>query len=331
MDQVPPLFILGAPRSGTSLLTRIINAHPDIGVPFETQFYRDFYPLRARYGDLERERSRERLVRDMLAGSHMREIRPLPSPERILQLFTRHDMHGALDALMRAWLETQGKSRWAEKTPPHTLCWRDLVGGFPDAKLIGIMRDGRDSTLSWRMAPFGPKHYVTLARKWTRYIEALEAARAALPPGQFLQLRYEDLVADPERTTRDVCAFLGIPFSDTMLDFHLGADRYVTDSRNIANLARPVMRDNPGKWRTGMSPRDLRIFEAVAGDTLTRAGYERALPLAHLGRLEAARMRWLEAPAAKIRQLAASPEGRQSARRLIATKLLTLRRWRLRA
>ncbi len=331
MDHGAPLFILGAPRSGTSLLTRVVNAHPEIGVPYETQFYRDFYPVRARFGDLGVARNRLRLVGEMLTGSHMREFRPLPPVARVMHFFTRHDMHGALAALMQAWLETQDKARWGEKTPQHTMRWREIVGGFPEAKIIAMIRDGRDSTLSWRMAPFGPKHYIALARNWVRYIEAIEACRAALPPERFMLVRYETLLVHPEQAARDLCAFLGVEYDAAMLDFHQSVDRYVTDPLNIVNLARPVMQDNVEKWRTRMSPKDLTIFEAIAGEALSRVGYERALPDAYLGALEQAWMRWAAAPAAKMRQLAMSAEGRRGAFDRIGMSLRRFRGPRLRA
>ncbi|TPG16494.1 sulfotransferase [Sphingomonas koreensis] len=325
MEDTTPFFVFGAPRSGTSLLTRIINAHPEIGIPFETQFYRDFYPLRGSYGDLERPENRERLVDHLLAGSHVSKIQPLPSRDSILGFFTRHDMHGSLEALMRAWLAPQNKKRWGEKTPTHTRLWCDVLAGFPNAKIICIVRDGRDAALSWKQATFGPKHYLPLAERWADYAIHQHACRAALPADQFLQIRYEELVSDTEAVTRTLCRFLGADFFPAMLSFHERSVHYPTDSRNMNNLTQPVLSANTDKWRAGMSSRDLRIFEAIAGQALSSFGYKRANPDAAIGTVERARMKFVDAPAAKALDLSRKREARVGALNLVRMKMLKFR------
>lgn len=250
----------------------MLDSHPAIGVPYESHLYNRIYPL-VRTADLESASARERLVREILGTTELKHWRPRPSLGATLAAIRRPGFHGVVDALMRSWTQRRGKLRWGEKTPHHTLCWPTIREGFPDLKVVHLVRDGRDVALSFRAAPFGPKHVYAAAHHWVRYLSAAEAAGSALGAGSFLVVRYEDLVSDPERELRRICALLGEDYDPTMLGYHRRNVPYPTDDRNSRNLKRPVLGDSRGKWRAGMTLREVRIFEAVAGEHLQRYGY----------------------------------------------------------
>lgn len=294
-----PLFVLGCARSGTSLLSRMIDAHPRIAIPYESHLYNTFYPWLRYYGDLSRRPAQERLLRDIFNTDVFRDWDPQPDLERTLTAIRRPDFHGVVDAILRTWAQGRGKARWGEKTPGHAFWWPQLLQGFPNLQLVHIVRDGRDVAVSWKRARFGPKHTLLLARQWQEYLQVIESFRAALPQDAFFQVRYEDLLADPEGVLRRLCRFLGEDYSPQMLAFYKGAADYRTDRSNLENLKKPLLAQNRDKWRKQMSARELRLFEAVAGRTLERYGYERALPQARLYPLEAFACRWIEHPPLK--------------------------------
>lgn len=290
-----PLFIYGCPRSGTSLLSRMLNSHPNIAIPYESHFYDGWYPIVRRYGDLGDRRTRT-LVMELLRSRFVKNWAPLPSLAETLQAITRPGFDGVVEGLLRAWTLRQGKSRWGEKTPQHALCWRTILAGFPDLQVIHLIRDGRDVALSYKAAFFGPKHAYHLAARWGQYLAAAEESQAVLGEPGFLPVRYEDLVAEPDRELRRICAFLGEEFAPAMLTFHRKAIAQIADQRNLANLRRPVMTDNVGKWQREMTAREIRIFEARAGAQLERYGYARSLGEARLPAWEAISCRYLEHP-----------------------------------
>lgn len=312
-----PLFIFGCPRSGTSLLSTMLGTHPRLAIPYESHLYDTIYPIVRRYGEPCRQAARLRLVSEILRTEHIRRWTPAPSLPRTIEAIERYDFHGIVEGVMRAWAGSQGKARWGEKTPQHTLCWRTIAAGFPGLQVIHLVRDGRDVALSYKTAFFGPKHVYSLARRWLEYLAAAEGARAALGEQAFLQVRYEDLVSHPELELRRICSFLGEGFAPSMLAFHQDSHIYHSDQRNARNLRLPVMSHNSGKWCTGMAPREVRIFEALAGAALERYGYERALPHPRISAWESLSCRYLEHPPRRFSAMLKN----QQARRLALEKL----------
>jgi hypothetical protein len=321
-----PFFIFGCPRSGTSLLSRMLGAHHNLAIPDESHLYNGIYPLVARYADLSQDAVRTRLVAEILKTEHIRAWTPRPSVVETLKGIERHDFHGIVDGLLRTWAAKLGKARWGEKTPQHTLCWRPILAGFPHAQVIHLVRDGRDVALSYKKAFFGPKHVYPLARRWELYLASAEAARGFLGESGYLQLRYEDLLANPEQELRRVCEFLGEAFDPDMLVYYKTPKTCPYERRNAHNLAQPVMSTNIEKWRTDMTHRELRVFEALAGDTLARYGYPRALDRPRIPSWESLSCRYLEHPPLRVSAMLRNGQARRLALQGLRLRLCLLPR-----
>jgi hypothetical protein len=323
-----PFFIFGCPRSGTSVLTRMLGTHPNLAIPYESHLYNRFYPLVRRYGVPAVPASRERLVRHILDSDYIRDWSPVPSVGETLAGIRRPDFHGIVESILQTWARSQGKRRWGEKTPQHTLCWRSILEGFPELQIIHLVRDGRDVAVSYMAAHFGPKHAYQLGHRWVTYLNAAEEARAGAPDDGFLTVRYEDLIAAPEDELRRICAFLGEEFAPGMLTYYRQDVAYPTDRHNEDNLRRPVLRNNTGKWRSAMSTRELRIFEAIAGRELERYGYPRVVPDARLYALESLSCRFLEHPPRRAVAMLRNSQGRRLALETVRLNLrMALSRW----
>lgn len=316
-----PIFIFGSARSGTSLLSRIINSHPKISVPFESHLYDTFIPWIKYYGDLAIEKNREQLIDDILNTECMRDWSPKPDRNRILSEISDYTFGGVVDGLIRSWTLDQGKQRWGEKTPWHAYFWRDIISDFPNCKIIHIVRDGRDSSLSWKNARFGPKHYYYLAKKWVQYLQTIDELKAEVDSDSFFEIRYEDLLIDPAQKSQEICNFIGEEFSERMLDFHTNSNPYPTDKANLKNLSQPIISSNSNKWKSHLSPRDLRVFEAIAGNYLESYGYERAVSNPTISLSEKLFIKYLEHPPRKILSMIKNRKGHIDGLRRLAIYL----------
>jgi hypothetical protein len=153
---------------------------------------------------------------------------------------------------------------------------------FPGAQYIHLVRDGRDAALSFvamrRRPRFNwsrPRGTAGFACQWRLELEAARRFGGSVGPGRYLELRYEDLVAEPEPRLREVCAFFGLEYEAAMLEYHRREDPslYADHPR----LAEPPVRDTRS-WRRELRPAEAELFEAIAGDLLAELGYERAHP-----------------------------------------------------
>lgn len=317
-----PFFIFGTGRSGTSLLSRLLNAHPRLAVPFEAFLFQHFEPMQRYYGDLGVPANRARLIDDIVSSDAIRRFEPPIDRNRVLERVARPDFGGVVDAVLGSWAAAQGKARWGEKTPHHVFRWRSIRSHFPSAKFIHIVRDPRDVVLSKIRARHGPKTAYAATQDWTRYLRAAEAAGAVVGADGMITLWYEQLVRDPVGELKRVCGFLGEEYVDDMLLFYQDPAQYPSDTTNADNLRRPVLSSNTSKWRQHLSPGQIRVCEAVAGPRLEAYGYARSLPAAHLTRAECWYRQYIEHPP---RRLIARLKDQQGQRERLNQLLLHLR------
>lgn len=163
-------------------------------------------------------------------------------------------------------------TRWGDKSPLAVLALKELSEVFPDLRVIHILRDGRDVAASFHDA-FGDD----LARATMVWLRAVQAAQAfgTRRPSQFLQVRYEDLVRDPEPVLAAVTRFVGVPFDERMLrhhevDLRLGD---VDRTSYMQGVWAPVHQRSVGRWREAFSAGEAAELERRLGPTLARLGY----------------------------------------------------------
>ncbi len=302
-----PVFIYGCARSGTSLLSRILNSHPRIAVPYESHLYNTFMPWLKHYGDLSVDLNRKNLAYDIAEILH--DWQPRLDPEAAFYFTKGHDFHSMVDGVMYSWAMAQGKERWGEKSPWHVLYWKEILEGFPRAKFLHIVRDGRDSSASWKQARFGPKHYYLLAERWKQYLETVAELKAEVGQDNVFEFRYEDLLANPELVMHQICDFIEEEYSPDMLAFHEDKTPYPTDVRNLENLTKPLMQGNTQKWKTNLSDHEVLMFEAVASEKLAEYGYEVANDNPSISSLSVLFIRYVIHPMLRIRSMVKNTKG----------------------
>src|SRR5215469_8258471 len=111
-----PFFVVGAPRSGTTMLRLMLDAHPELAVPFESGFIVDFYRRREEYGNLSLRQNAIRLLHDIGEHPMVRRGGLISDPDAVLEQPVR-TYRDLVDAIFRAYARRQGKARWGDKTP----------------------------------------------------------------------------------------------------------------------------------------------------------------------------------------------------------------------
>jgi Sulfotransferase family len=265
-----PIFIVGAPRSGTTLLRNTLNRHPRIAVCRETEFRHYVYRRRAAFGPLSDRGNRERVIRAYLALERIRRT-SLDLEELARCLMEEGDTYPALfSSLLRFYMRAHGKQRWGEKTPDHALFARTLLDWYPGATVIHILRDPRDAVASLIDMPSFPNSALGNANLWLTFNRA--AMEAQQEPG-YVVVRYENLVADPETELRRLCRIIGEPFSDEMTT---PKPDPTADRPWFQRAEGPIANSRVGMWRERLSKRDLALVEWFLGYQMQAFGYEPA-------------------------------------------------------
>jgi hypothetical protein len=301
VDAPPPApFVVGATRSGTTLLRLMLDAHPEIAIPSETHFIPDLIKAREKHG---------------------------ASPERMLEMLTAHrrwgDFHidpeelaerwaalpeltgpAAVRAFFKLYGEKQGNpERWGDKTPGYVKRMREIQEYLPEARFIHLIRDGRDVALSILKQTFGPETIEAAAERWRGRVLRGRAQQPYL--AYYMEVRFEDLVLDTEGQLRRICDFIELEFHPAMLGYHETAEERLKEKarelprgkgrdpqsaeRRLKSHEKTFQPPNPalvGGYKQKMTPADQAAYEALAGDLLLELGYEADEPGGRNGRNE---------------------------------------------
>jgi len=284
----PAPFLVGVPRSGTTLLRLQLDAHPQLAIPPETGF-----GLIA--GELA--------ARDAGPGDVLEAITALPTwpdlgvkPGELTAAWEELSAWSVADGLRafyRTYAAQRGKSRWGDKTPLHASHVYTLWEVLREARFIHLVRDGRDVAVSLREMPFAPGDgsIEALAVAWRTGVQEARRLGSAVP--HYCEVRYERLVREAEATLRELSEFVELEFDGSMLCAHKRAEERLSEKaevrreggvRNLpperrrifASTLGPVDPSRAGRWREVLTAGEIARFEAVTGDTLEELGYELA-------------------------------------------------------
>jgi hypothetical protein len=286
--EIPPApFIVGATRSGTTLLRLMLDAHPDMAIPSETHFIPDLIKT-YRLESASPERLCEVVTSHRRWGDFHLDATALLERFRAIDAINPGD---ATRAFFQLYAEREGKSRWGDKTPGYVREMHRIQSVLPEARFIHLIRDGRDVALSVLGMNWGPSTVPEAAFRWKKRI--LRAREQAPRIGHYVEIRYEDLVRDTEATLRRVCEFTDLPYDEAMLRYHERAEERLREKdrdldrgpekepqpaearmESHALATEPPNPERIERWRTEMSREDRAVYEELAGELLADLGYE---------------------------------------------------------
>jgi len=288
----PPFFIIGNPRSGTTLLRLMLDGHRNLLVPPECGFMVWWFEKYRHWGETScADGTLDAFLAD-LATSRKVETWGLDFAE--LGRFIAAERPASYAALASSVYVFYGRSigrafdRWGDKNNFHVTRVDLLARLFPEAAFLHIVRDGRDVACSCRgvaglglrseYAPRLPVDIDDIAREWRSNLEAAIAAFDAIGRSRVHELRYEDLVSRPAAELERVCAALGEPYDGQMLDYPTGVSSRHREPEAFlawkALILEPPTTSRIGVHRRELSPPETAAFEGIAGDLLARYGYD---------------------------------------------------------
>lgn len=273
------LFIIGSSRSGTTLLHKILQQLPTIAIYSAEPML--IYQCRIKYGELGSEISKNRFLNDWYNSRQF--IRSGVSRSEFNKLLNNKNV--TYTSLLKGFMELiankQKCTHWIDSTPANSFAVDDIIKGFPDAKIIHIIRDGRAVSLSlaklnWagvRSSNINHK-LCNASLKWQSSISSIKK-RTNLNGTNILEVKYEDLVTQPIFCLTKVLTFLDYGYH--INDINLGDISAMGNAKNVKHLSNNSAFGDLGsgistvaayRWKNSLDINQISLIEAYVGDTL---------------------------------------------------------------
>jgi len=294
LSKVPIFFILGRPRSGTTLLTQLFNAHPNVRIAPEFPIMLFLYQRFKKVKNWD-----EATIRSFVdhvffySKFSLRRVENLKLDKEFIisELFKYKDV-GSIQLFLKSInyyafsIYKKEETLWiGDKNPIYSIYTDRLRKIFPEAKFICIIRDYRDNFISIRklaekeIAVEAPILTLQVGR-WRYFVRLFLECKRRFPDRYYI-LRYEDLVTEQESTFRSLCGFLGIAYDPSVFDFYKKKDEALKIYTNTVwekfheNLLKPVNTGRMNTWQDKLTNQQVRMADQIAGKYADKLAYER--------------------------------------------------------
>ena len=272
-----PIFIVGAPRSGTTLMRAILSAHPAIAIAPETQFFNDWVRPYSHL-DITCSNNFQWFWEEFSKSKYFSSlgIESDATWARILAANAR-DYKTIFDSVLQEYAIKMKKRRWGEKTPAHDSYVDVLLRWYPQARIIWMFRDPRAVTASLLNAPWASQYTEVHAKKWRNTMGFFDQQWAEDMRVKLVQ--YEMLVTNPEFELRQVCRFIGEEYNSAMLFDRSKVSSPISSNSDWGKARQeaaiqPITNASLEKWRTSLSPTQIALVEHITWHGMLKHGYQ---------------------------------------------------------
>lgn len=277
-----PIFIVGHWRSGTTLLSVMLDRHSAIAVTPETHFVEQMAPRFSPSWPNPKERPEIApidFIARMLNDTRLVDLRL--EPARVLECLGERPLtpDNVFDSVLRCYAVRHNKPLVAEKTPGHLHYLELLLEWFPDARFVWVIRDGRDAVLSTRRLPWVSLPLWDLSLRWRRNMKELRRFER-LYPHRIHRVRFETLLQQPGPEVARLCVFLDVPYEPLEPEPASNptpssvVPGWELDWKGRATA--PIDRSRIEAWRNEANEREVLLMECLMGQQLEALGYRRA-------------------------------------------------------
>ncbi len=275
-----PFFIVGSGRSGNTLLRAILSVHDKIVIPPEFYKMQQVIKTLFKYQHKDWNLLVQKSVEAIFSSNDI-DTWEISKENLTKQLLSVKGNDKSLEEVIHQLYTSYGISKgkkdfiWGDKSPINTynLFWISKI--FPKAKYIHLVRDGRDVSLSYFKSGIYP-NTKEAAKRWVRSIRQVYHFKHQNNPKKFLEIKYEDLVQNPENTIRKVCSFLSIPYSDHLIKNYKDKSQEMGDTEKYQhhqNIKKKISTQSIGKWRDETSL--INEIYPILEPTLKQLSYTR--------------------------------------------------------
>jgi Sulfotransferase family len=271
-----PVVVIGAPRSGTTLLAAVMNAHTRLSCGNETHFFEDLREAVVEF--ITDRRHWPRRAFDYMstlqhAGRRLFDLYGIdPTAYHRRLSAARPAVSTVLCCFMESYLEKTGKARWIEKTPNHLKVFTRIRRHFPGSPAICIFRDPRDVALSLMKVPWGPSTFADGLLIWKSYFEYY--CKFILSDKNVLTIRFEDLVEYPSVTCSCICKFINEDYDASMLNTSQSAAEVGSILEPYkGNTSKPIDQSRASAWKAVLNPDELAVADVFLNREVLCFGY----------------------------------------------------------
>jgi len=286
-----PIFIIGNPRSGTTLLRLMLTCHKNILIPPECGFAVWWY---VKYKDWGEQGFDENLLFEFIQDlMQSRKIETWGiNPEELFKFIEerRPSSYSGLVSSVYDWYGlSQGKKfvRWGDKNNFYIDHIDTIKAIFPEAFFIHIVRDGRDVACSYKKlseqkvdspyTPNLPREIEEIARQWKNNVKRAIKSFSKIGWENVYELKFENLVIDTKDTLQKLCHQLGEEYDPSVLRYHALNMEHELEPKEFLKwkgktLKEPIL-DEVGRYSRELTSHELSVFYRVAGEVLSKYGY----------------------------------------------------------
>ena len=259
-----PLFIVGCPRSGTTLLQEMLNAHHEIALGPELFFIRLIYHKRKKFGDLSIRKNRRMVGETIITLNNFTEF-GFEKKEFLDWIKENNVDYGDIYRRILEQLDKKHKVKYiGVKTPNNMLYIKEIINLIPDAQFINIIRDPRAVVNSWSKVPWSTGTIVGDATIWNRYMKAYHRLPDNIKTKIYL-IRFDDLVNDTIGQLTKLAEFLGVQYNEIMLSYYNNKKMSFSSTAEPwkKNVQKPIKNERINAWKQQLSEADIIRVEGV--------------------------------------------------------------------